>query len=337
MKDFKIRQILNLLAQTAPFLAFRFLIYTGITLAYVVGTGIGAGIGYGIGKIGNNPEPFSFFGGVIGFGAISAVVYMLREYLLYLVKAGHIAVLVELMEGKDLPGGRSQIDHAQQVVRERFTESSVLFGVDQLIKGVLKAFNRVFFTIASLLPIPGTQGLAKFINTVVNLSLTYLDEVILAYNIRTRSINPWASSRTGLILYAQNYQVFLKNALFLALFIWGMTFVVFLIVLAPVGALVALFPGTAGPLTLVIALVFAWGIKQAVIEPIGMAALMQVYFKVTEGQAPNPEWEAKLEKASAKFGELKEKALAWQGGKQAQSASPVATAAVGAGEDPPKP
>lgn len=336
MKDFKIRQILNLLAQTAPFLVFRLLIYIGITLAYVIGIGAGAGIGYGIGKIGNNPAPFSFFGGVIGFGAISTVVYLLREYLLYLVKAGHIAVLVELMEGKELPGGRGQIDHAQQVVRERFTESSVLFGVDQLIKGVLKAFNRVFFSIASLLPIPGTQGVAKFINTIVNLSLTYLDEVILAYNIRTRSDNPWASSRTALILYAQNYKSFLKNALFLAFFIWGMTFVAFLIVLAPVAGLVALFPGTAGSLTLVIALVFAWGIKQAVIEPIGMTALMQVYFKVTEGQAPNPEWEAKLEKATGKFGELKEKALAWQAKNQPQPAAPVMEAVAEAGVEPPK-
>ena len=75
--------------------------------------------------------------------------YFVREYLLYLVKAGHIAVLVELFEGRELPAGRSQIDYAQSIVRERFGESSVLFGVDQLIKGILKAFNRAFFTVAS--------------------------------------------------------------------------------------------------------------------------------------------------------------------------------------------
>jgi hypothetical protein len=313
MKDFKIGEVIGLLGQTMPFLIFRFLIYFGITCAYVLGTGAGAGIGYGIGIIGDDPGAYGFWGGLLGFGVVSGVVYLLREYLLYMVKAGHIAVLVDLMEGKELPTGRGQIDHAQQVVRERFAESSVLFGVDQLIKGVLRVFNRAFFTIASLLPIPGAKGVVGFIDKVINLSLTYLDEVILAYNIRTGAENPWASSRTALILYAQNYKSFLKNALFLALFIWGLTFLVFLLVLAPVAALVGLFPGTAGPLTVIVALVFAWGVKQAVIEPIGMTALMLVFFKVTEGQSPDAGWEARLEKLSGKFGELKEKAFAWRG------------------------
>ena len=326
MKDFSIREIIGLLVKTTPFLVFRFLIYFGITLAFVLVTGAGAGVGYGIGSIAGDAASGGMWGGLAGFGLASAVMYFLREYLLYMVKAGHIAVLVELMEGKELPGGRSQVDHAQQVVRERFAQSSMLFGLDQLIKGILKAFNRTFFTIGSLIPIPGSQGIIKFINTVVNLSLTYLDEVILAYNIRTRADNPWSASQSALVLYAQNYKAFLKNAFWLAFLIWGLTFLVFLVILAPVAGLVALFPGSAGPLTLVIAVVFAWGIKQAVIEPFAMTALMQVYFRVTEGQTPNPEWEAKLDSVSGKFRDLKEKARSWVPERtEAPPATPAAT------------
>lgn len=311
--DFKIGEILGLMAKTMPFLIFRFLIYFAITFAYILLTGIGAGVGWGIGRIATeDPAGFSVIGGILGFGIMSVVAYLLREYLLYMVKAGHIAVLVELMEGKELPQGRGQITHAQAVVRERFTESSVLFGVDQLIKAVLRAFNRIFFTITAFIPIPGLQGVVKFVNTVVNLSLTYLDEVILAHNIRTRSDNPWASSRTALILYAQNYKIFLKNAFFLAFIIWGLTALVFLLILGPIIGLVTIIPVVAGPLTLIFALVFAWGVKQALIEPIGMTALMQVFFKVTEGQTPNPEWESKLEGVSKKFGELGRKAGEWR-------------------------
>ncbi len=313
--DFKIGEILQLMGKTMPFLVFRFLIYFAITFSYIVLTGIGAGVGYGVGMIGGEPGAFSFFGGLVGFGIMAVIAYMLREYLLYMVKAGHIAVLVELMEGKELPQGRGQIDHAQKVVRKRFAESSILFGIDQLIKAVLRAFNRVFFTVTSFIPIPGLRNIVKFINTVVNLSLTYLDEVILAYNIRTQSDNPWASSRTALILYAQNYKAFLKNAFFLAFMIWGLTFLVFLVILGPLIALVTVIPAVAGPLTLIFALVFAWGVKQSVIEPIAMTALMQVFFKVTEGQEPNPEWENKLEGVSKKFGEFGRKAREWDGGK----------------------
>lgn len=313
MKDFQISTIIGLLRRTAPFLIFRFLIYFGITVGYVLATGAGAGVGYTAGAVFGDAAAGGTWGGVIGFGIASAVMYFLREYLLYMVKAGHIAVLVEIMDGGEIPGGRGQIDHAQSVVKARFAESNVLFAVDQLIKGVLKAFNRAFFTLAAILPIPGLEGLAKFVNTVIRLSLTYLDEVILAHNIRTESDNPWASSRSALILYAQNYKTFLKNAVFLALIVWGLTLAVFLLILAPVAGLVALFPGAAGVLTFAIALIFAWGVKQAVIEPFGMTALMQVFFKVTEGQQPDPEWEAKLDSVSDKFGELKAKADDWVG------------------------
>ena len=321
--DFKIGEILGLMAKTMPFLIFRFLVYFAITLAYILLTGIGAGIGYGIGRIATeDPAGFSFFGGLIGFGIMSVIAYLIREYLLYMVKAGHIAVLVELMEGKELPQGRGQIEHAQAVVRERFSESSVLFGVDQLIKVVLRAFNRIFFTVTAFIPIPGLRNVVKFINTVVNLSLTYVDEVILAYNIRTRSENPWASSRTALVLYAQNYKAFLKNAFFLAFIVWGLTFLVFLMILGPLLGLVAIIPAIAGPLTLIFAVVFAWGVKQSVIEPIAMTALMQVFFKVTEGQEPNPEWESKLEGVSKKFGELGRKAREWNA-QQGSTATPA--------------
>ena len=314
MWDFRLSEVFGLLRRTSSFLVFRFLVYTGITLAYVVATGGGAGIGYLVGGVGGEAGGGAFYGGLIGFALISAVLYWAREYLLYLVKAGHIAVLVELMQGKEIPHGRGQIEHAKTEVKARFAESSVLFGIDQLLKGILKAFNRMVFTISAFLPIPGLEGLAKFINNVIAMSLTYVDEVILGYNMRHQADNPWESSRTALILYAQNYKTMLKNAFFLTVVVWALTLVLFLIVLAPVGALVSIFPGAAGFWTLVIALVFAWGLKQALIEPIAMTALMQVYLETVEGQEPNADWEAKLERASTKFQELKSKAATHIGG-----------------------
>ena len=79
------------------------------------------------------------WGGIFGFGLVSLSLYWLREYILYLVKAGHIAVMVHLIDGADVPGGQSQIAYAQQVVHERFAEANVLFVLDQLIKGVDRA------------------------------------------------------------------------------------------------------------------------------------------------------------------------------------------------------
>ncbi len=53
-----------------------------------------------------------------------------------------------------------------------------------------------------------------------------------------------------------------------------------------------------------LALVFAIAVKKAIMEPIAIAALMQVYFKEIEGQVPNPEWTARLDQISSKFRDL---------------------------------
>jgi hypothetical protein len=304
MIDFSVGKTFALMGRTLPFIVLRLLVFFGITLAYVIATGGGAGLGYLVGRVGDDPPTYAFYGAFIGFSAVSGAVYLFREYLVYLVKAGHIAVLVHLIDDRPIPEGRGQIEYAVTEVKARFVQASVLFVIDQLIKGVLKAINRLLMAIGSLLPIPALQGLMKFVTAVINLSLTYVDEVILAHNIRTASDNPWATSRDALVLYAQNYGRMLKNALFLAVIVWLLTLLVFLVTLAPFLAVVSFFPEGAGFWTVVVAIVFAISVKAAVIDPFAMAALIQAFFKVTEGQQPREDWVARLDGASDTFRDL---------------------------------
>ncbi|CAN7269106.1 hypothetical protein [Aminobacter aminovorans] len=312
MWDFSIGQSLAIMARTWPFIVLRMVVYFGITLAYIVAMGAGAGVGYGVGHIATDPDgPVSFavWGGIAGFGVVSVAVYWIREYILYIVKAGHIAVMVHLIDGRDIPGGQNQISYAREVVTERFTEASVLFVLDQLVKGVIRTITGLIGGIAAFLPIPGLDGLVRFLNTIVRMSLTYVDEIILGYNIRIGSNSPWQSARQGVVLYAQNGSTMIKNAVWLSLVVWVVSLFIFLFMLAPAGAILYFMPGEMGGWAFVLAIVFAWAFKSALIEPFAVASLMQVYFKVIEGQVPNPEWDRKLEEASSKFRELKEKAF----------------------------
>jgi hypothetical protein len=70
---------------------------------------------------------------------------------------------------------------------------------------------------------------------------------------------------------------------------------------------------------LVFAIVFAWAVKAALIEPFAIACMLQVFFKVTEGQTPDPEWQARLAKLSDKFRDMGAKAAQWVGGKTGAS------------------
>jgi hypothetical protein len=308
--DFSISTTINALVRTWPFVAARLVVYLGVALAYVIVTGTGASLGWGIGLIGD--EGFratsTFWGGIAGFGIMSAILYFLREWFLYMLKAGHIAVLVEVLDGRPLPEGRSQITHAQAVVRERFLEANVLFVIDQLVKGVIRAITGIVDFVARLLPVPGLRGLTRFLRTVVRIAIGFVDEVILAHNIRVGATNPYQGAQDALVLYAQNAVHILKNAVWLAAIVWGLTFVIFLIVLAPAIGIAYLFPGNFTSIGIVLAIVFAVSLKAAILEPFAIASLMQVYFSATEGQTPREDWRAHLDEASDKFRELGEKA-----------------------------
>jgi len=326
MWDFSFGRALGMVMKTLPFIALRIVVFVGIGITYLFTTGVGAAAGYGFGRFagsGGAPEGGAFWGGLIGFGIVSVALYLAREYILYLVKAAHIAVLVELYDGRDVPSGRGQLVFGANFVRTHFATSSVLFGVDQIVKGVLNAFFRTINFFTAFLPIPALQNLIRLAESIVRLSLTYVDEIILAYLIRTRTTNPWATAKDGLVLYAQNYRHFLKNAVWLAVFLWLMTAALFVVLIVPAAALVALLPNQATIWMFAFAFVFAWALKAAILEPVAIAALMQVYFKEIEGQTPNPEWEARLDSASRRFRQLTEKAAGWVGGTPGEAGKPA--------------
>ena len=315
MWDFSMAQALGLMRKTAPFVLFRVIVYFGISAAFILVTGTGAGIGWGVGAFGDGDFQVSstFYGGLFGFAATAGVLFFVRDYILYIVKAGHIAVMVEIMQGGQVPGGRGQIDHATAVVKARFGEASALFALDRLIKGVVGVVTGLMQGILGFLPIPGLDQMMGVVRAYLKLAVGLVDEVILAHGIKTRAENPWSSAQDGLVLYAQNARPILINAAWLTLFSYGLSFVVFLIMLAPAALVVYLIPGSWSAGGFVFAILFAWAVKAALIEPFAIACLLQVFFKVTEGQQPDPVWRAKLDAATTKFKELGSRAATWAG------------------------
>lgn len=313
MWSFNTGRSISLMMQTLPFIALRCAVYFGITLAYVLMTGLGAGVGWGIGGLGD--ESFqagaAFWGGAAGFGLTAGILYFLREYILYMVKAGHIAVMVKLLQGQDIPEGKFQIQHAMAEVKSRFGQANVLFLIDQTVKGVINAITGLVQGLAGVLPITGMQQFMRLVRAFLRLAVGLVDEVILAYAIHTQSQNPWASARTALVLYGQNATGMLRNAAWLTLITYGVSALIFILLVAPATALAWFMPGAGTAAGIVFALIMAWAIKAAILEPFAVACMLQSYFQAIEGQSPDPEWEARLETVSGKFAQLKEKAASW--------------------------
>ncbi len=305
MWNFRIGRSFGLMLQTLPFIALRTAVYFGCSLLLILGWIGGPALGAYVAPA-SMWETGAWVGFAIGSVASGTVVYFVREYFLYLVKAGHIAVLVELMEGRSLPKGKGQLRYAKEIVAERFVEASAFFVLDQVISGILAVVNRVLVGLGSF--IPGLDGAMAFVGRVLRVSLTFADEVILALSFRTKSNDVWRTSRDGVVLYAQNYKNILKNAFFLAMLNYALIFVFFLVAWAPASWIAGLMPGTGSAiLSFIVTVLLVYSIKKALIEPLLMTALMQVYFRAIEGQVPTPAWTEKLDGLSEKFRAMQEK------------------------------
>ncbi|MEX0590825.1 MAG: hypothetical protein WD207_07035 [Xanthobacteraceae bacterium] len=310
MWDFSIGTSFALVLRTLPFMLLRAATYFGIAAAFVVAGGGGAGIGWGIGALAGRSGhlPGAFWGTVAGFACVALMLWWLREYFLYLVKAGHVAAMVFVLDRRNPLAGQGQVGHAVSIVQQRFRQIGVLFAIERLVHGTLATLIGILDLSASLLP-AGISVPPAPVNAVLRVALNFLTEVVLARPLRATTNNPWVETRDALILFAQNHAVLMRNAMLLAAFSYCAAFVAFLIALVPAARLAYTFAGGSALIALLLALIFAWCFKQALIDPYVIASMLQVYFRAADGQIPDPAWDAKLTEMSEEFREIRARAF----------------------------
>jgi hypothetical protein len=197
-------------------------------------------------------------------------------------------------------------------VMGRFKEVNVMFGLDLLIEGVVRVFNRTIQGLSRLLPIPGVEGLVKVVNAIVYAMTTYIDETIFSYNLARGDKNPWNAGRDGLVYYAQNAKEIVKTSIGIVLLEAALTVVVWVVMLAPAIGIAYMMPGshTAG-WAIFAAVLFAWNVRMAFLKPLFLIMIMTKFHVCVRGQAIDMSMDAKLTQISRKFGEIKQGAVEW--------------------------
>jgi hypothetical protein len=300
----------KLLMQTAPFLMVRFAILFGLTVAAILYWVV---FYFGLMFFSRISSVLSWIW-IIGLLVVAGSIWrFVVRYLLYLIKAAHIAVLTELITtGSIANGSTGMFEYGKRVVTERFGEVNAMFALDMLIAGIVGAFNRTLNWVASLLPIPGLDSVMGVVNAVLRASTTYIDETIFSYNLARGDENVFRSSKDGLIYYAQNAKEVLKTGLWVVVLDRVGTVAIWVVMLAP-GALVSwMLPGSTGGLLMVIAAVlFAGSVRSAFLKPLFLTMVMVKFHALTRNQPINLEWDGRLAGASKKFEQLKEQAATW--------------------------
>jgi len=243
------------------------------------------------------------FGGLIWANGAKLV----RNYVLYLVRAAHIAVVTRMVLHDAMPTGQTQFDYGTKIVFQNFLKVSVLFAVDQLVRIVLRAFNRSVFKIAGF--IPGKGGLQKFFQKVLDYSIGFVDEAILSYSLTRPDTNPWRAAGDGLVLYVQNWRTILGSGFILAL----INYAIVALFTLPGLIISYLGIGAIGHVAIAISAGIGLLVKFAVMDPFALVSVIVNYHHAIAGQTADPAWAAKLEEVSDKFKEFNRKAAQWGG------------------------
>ncbi|MFT3927885.1 MAG: hypothetical protein QM778_35485 [Myxococcales bacterium] len=298
---------LSLLLSTLPYALVRFGILFGVSVATLIWYGVTFGGGAFIGQ----RVPLLGYAWIFGgLGVWGYLYWFIVRYFLYLLKAGHIAVLTELMtHGRVNNGQEGMFQYGTRVVKERFGEVNAMFALDALVAGVVGAFNRTLNWISNLLPIPGLSSLTNLVTAVVRAATTYIDETLFSYSLARGDENKWRSAKDGLIYYAQNSQEILKTGVWIVVLDWALTFVAWAVCLVPAGVLAWLLPpGGFGQFgVLLLAALAAANLRSAFLKPLFLIMVMVKFHVSVRNQPINLEWDQKLSSISDKFVELKSK------------------------------
>lgn len=305
----------GLLMKTMPYVLIRFAVLVAATIVTVLWFGVTFG---GAAFLGDRIHPWIGWGWMLtGCGVYGWVWSVFVRYALYLIKCGHIAVLTELITtGKLGNGGEGMFEYGKRTVTERYGQVNVLFALDILVDGVVRAFNRTLEWISSIIPIPGLHALTNLVTTVLHAATTYLDETIFSYNLARGDENPWRGGKDGVIYYCQNNKEILKTAAWCVLFDYLLTGVAWIVMLAPAALFTYVMP-LVGGWGFLVAFLFAINFRQAFLKPLFLIMIMSKFHLTIRGQAINDEWDVTLTNLTPKFVKIKEKISAYLPGKAA--------------------
>jgi hypothetical protein len=313
IQDASLSNAVSLLMRTMPYAVVRF----GVLFAFSIVTIIWLALTIGLGSwLGTAVHPFMGLIWIVGgLGIYGYAWWFVIRYALYLIQAGHIAVLTELITtGSIGHGSTGMFAYGKKIVTGRFGQVNLLFALDLLIAGVVRAFNRALDFIANLLPIPGLQSIVGIANAIVRAATSYIDETIFSYNLARGDENAWRSSKDALIYYCQNSKEILKTAVWVVILDAVLTVIVWVAMMVPAFLLLAILPASVAPggfiAALVIAALFAMPVRQAFLKPLFLVMVMTKFHVAVRNQAINLEWDERLTSLSNKFRKIKDKAAA---------------------------
>ena len=301
-----------LVKQTSNYVWYRAMVHGALCLgviAYWVVLSI-VGMVFGPGAFWVLFVSSGIFGTMIGFGGF------VGEALFYRQRAGHIALITELLTEGKLPEAISQVKWAQGRVRHYFG-MTMLPQVRAGLRDAIGAVNVSVFDSAealptSVLPVPGIEGGTKLAQHLVSFSQGYIEDAAIAHAFKTKNENVLDATRTAVLLYCQCWKPVLTNAVTLTLVGYVFMLAASIVFLIPLGLLAQYAVPNADPDVRFV--LFAVGVflgisaKWVLYDPVASALTILTFLEEADLVTVDESWDETLETASPAYALLKKKA-----------------------------
>lgn len=234
-----------------------------------------------------------------------AIHWIIKHYVAYLLKAGHVAAIAQSFKDGKVPS--NPVTTGKDMVKERFATSNVYFLVDKLVAGAVKQLQRVLGRVTSLLGnLPGGGAIQTVGNMFIDISLGYIDECCLGYVFYHPEQNVYKSSADGVVVYAQNWKPLLKDGAKTTFVVLLTVFAVTLLAFALVGGLFRLLDWNM-LVAVLLSFLVAMAVKRAFVDSWILVKMMSTYFKAAETTIITYDLYGKLRNLSGRFRELFDK------------------------------
>lgn len=302
------RKATGVFLRTLPFVALRIAVGVALGAFTVLYFGVVGWVGLTLLDAGRISGPIGAVGLLIATLLFLGAMRFASRYVLYLVAAGHIAVIAHIVDTGETPP--NQIAFGTSTVKDNFTKASALFGVDQLVKTAIAQFNSRAISLSNLVSFVPTLGnVLTVLRKAISLAASYIDEAVLAYVFLSDDENHWRAARDGVVLYGKTWKSLLGSTLLIILGMYAVAFVG-LLALTPLAAVFGGLSPTFEVLGWVVVAGLALSIYLGILRPWVKTDVITTFLVESRDLSPDSETMDRIANRSDKFRELIAKAEA---------------------------
>lgn len=230
----------------------------------------------------------------------TSIVRLIKHYILYIIKAAHVAVVAEALDTGNLPD--NMYDYGKTKVKEKFVSVNVFFVVDNLVNGAIKQLQKLIGKVGELLSfIPGGSAITNIAQIFVSICLGYVDECCLGYSFNKKEQGTFKSSCDAVVLYFQNWKEILKTSLKATLIYVLVNVVSFVLLYLLLSAFIS---STYWFISIVIAFSIVACVKNSFVDSYMMITMMGKFMEVAKTTEIKVDLYEKFCGMSKKFKEL---------------------------------